>query len=248
MSADKARFTTKDLSKRTWPDCERFFSEVGSGWCACMLSRRGGHLPSTQFPRRDDRLAQNLRELKELVWQDHAHGILVYDAKTPVGWCQYGPVDELPLAPTGKTPPRLLARDPSSQWRITCFLTRIEYRRQGVASIALAAAVESIRNRGGGWIEATPIAGGHRDPQLGKLRKTHGWRSQQVKDHLKTWPDIEVPGVGRVMASPVGPRACDHRGAMAMFERLGFRPTRRDEHGVPPWWIPGGLLVMRRHV
>ncbi len=82
-----------------------------------MLHPRGGHLANIgrDFARREDRLAQNLREMKQRVWQDHAHGILVYADGEPVGWCQFGPVAELPLAPTSKTHESLLARDPTSE-------------------------------------------------------------------------------------------------------------------------------------
>lgn len=51
----------------------------------------------------------------------------------------------------------MFARDPSSRWRITCFTTRMEWRRQGVASTALAAAVEAIRKRGGGRVKASLV-------------------------------------------------------------------------------------------
>ena len=237
MSLDEVRFTTKELSEATWPDFERFFSEVGAGGgCGCMLTPRGGvpfppvgrtakdraeqlgapNRSRKEFPRRDLRLAQNLGNHRELVWQGRARGILVYAAGEPVGWCQYGRVSDLPLARTPKTPERLLARDPTSQWRVTCFLTRRKFRRQGVASAALAAAVEGVRNGGGGWIEATPIAMVHHDPLLGKLRKTYGWRSQEIEDHLKSYPMRLIPGIGSVQAHP----GCHHQDTMSMFERL----------------------------
>lgn len=89
---------------RTWSDFERLFTQ-GNGWdfCACMLFQRGCHLPKSKFPTRADHQVRNLAEKKRLVQQGRAHGILVYADGEPVGWCQYGPVDELPVP--GHVPP-----------------------------------------------------------------------------------------------------------------------------------------------
>ncbi len=43
-------------------------------------------------------------------------------------------------------------------WRITCFVVDENYRKSGVAGTALKAALESIRNRGGGLVEAIPVS------------------------------------------------------------------------------------------
>jgi len=42
-------------------------------------------------------------------------------------------------------------------WRITCFVVDKKYRERGVASAALKAALEAIRSKGGGLVEAYPI-------------------------------------------------------------------------------------------
>jgi ribosomal protein S18 acetylase RimI-like enzyme len=42
-------------------------------------------------------------------------------------------------------------------WRITCFVVDKEYRRRGVASAGLRAALEAIRKKGGGLVEAYPV-------------------------------------------------------------------------------------------
>jgi ribosomal protein S18 acetylase RimI-like enzyme len=48
------------------------------------------------------------------------------------------------------------ANDGKRLWRITCFVVHRGYRRRGVASTALNAAVAAIRRRGGGLVEAYP--------------------------------------------------------------------------------------------
>ncbi len=46
--------------------------------------------------------------------------------------------------------------DKQPDWRITCFFVDKEYRGQGVASAALAAALEQISRLGGGVVESYP--------------------------------------------------------------------------------------------
>ncbi len=43
-------------------------------------------------------------------------------------------------------------------WRITCFVVDKNYRKSGVASTALKAALENIRNKGAGLVEAIPVS------------------------------------------------------------------------------------------
>ncbi len=45
-----------------------------------------------------------------------------------------------------------------AEWRITCFVVQKEHRRRGAAKAALAGVLEAIRKRGGGLVEAYPIA------------------------------------------------------------------------------------------
>jgi GNAT superfamily N-acetyltransferase len=86
-----------------------------------------------------------------------SHGILVYAQGQPVGWCQYGPREELPRIDNSRKYRRLAAEGTQKLWRITCFAVLKEYRKRGVASAALKAALEAIRNKRGGLVEAYPI-------------------------------------------------------------------------------------------
>ena len=144
------RLTTKELSTRTWPDLEKLYTQPGNGWnfCWCMVCQRGHHLPRKDFPNRAAQAVQNRMEKKELVEKGRSHGILVYADREPVGWCQFGPKGELPL--TGDAS--------EGEWRITCFVTHKDFRRQGVAAAALGAAVAAISKRGGGLVEGFPLS------------------------------------------------------------------------------------------
>jgi ribosomal protein S18 acetylase RimI-like enzyme len=117
-------------------------------------------LPKDQWlPTRKLRAARNRREQKRLIAQGSSHGILIYANGAPAGWCQYGPREELTRIDSNRT-----YRVPAPEikegkfWRITCFVVDRKYRRRGIAGEALAAALESIKQQGGGIVEAYPVA------------------------------------------------------------------------------------------
>jgi ribosomal protein S18 acetylase RimI-like enzyme len=116
-----------------------------------MVYQRGTRLSRQHFPTRKDQQRQNHREKKKLVAQGRSHGVLVYADGEPVGWCQYGHRDEIPLA-EARTSRRWLRNiaDSPADWRITCFVVDKRYRGRGVAATALRAALDAIEPKGGG--------------------------------------------------------------------------------------------------
>jgi GNAT superfamily N-acetyltransferase len=123
-----------------------------------MHFHRPHRLPENEWLRiRAERGARNRREKRELVERGCSHGILVYAKGQPVGWCQYGPREELPRIDNGRKYQGLVPEGTGKLWRITCFAVLKEHRRRGVASAALKAALEAIRSRGGGLVEGYPI-------------------------------------------------------------------------------------------
>lgn len=161
MASQLPSYTTKELSKKTWPDFVKLFSR-GSGWdhCQCMHFHRPCALPESEWLHsRAKRAVRNRRQKKKLVESGRAHGILVYADGEPVGWCQYGPKEELPRVDNSRNY-RGLALEATRKklWRITCFVVDTKHRKRGVASAALRASLESIRKKGGGIVEAYPIA------------------------------------------------------------------------------------------
>ena len=153
-------YTTKELSQETWPDFVKLFSQ-GNGFdhCMCMHFHRPCTLPKSEWlSTRAERGARNRRQKTALVDKGCAHGILVYTNGEPVGWCQYGPSEELPRIDNSRKYRNLAPkRGTQNLWRITCFAVLKNYRKRGVASAALHAALESIRKQGGGLVEAFPI-------------------------------------------------------------------------------------------
>ena len=82
------------------------------------------------------------------------HAALVFDGEDCLGWCQFGAPDDLPRIKSraayekGRTTP--------PDWRIACCFVGKGHRRRGVATAALAGAVDLIARRGGGTVEGYP--------------------------------------------------------------------------------------------
>ena len=162
MTGEAPRFTTKELSPKTWPDFVKLFSQK-CGWqhCWCVHFHRAHALPKSEWlPTRAERGARNRRIKKALVDKGKSHGILVYIDGEPAGWCQYGRSEELPRIDGNRDYRALrLAQEESKQlWRITCFVVDRKFRRRGVGTAALQAALKSIKKQGGCIVEAFPVA------------------------------------------------------------------------------------------
>jgi len=147
-------YTTRELSARTFRDFAALAVQPGECWCIFYQRPRpvGRGLSAGQ------RSALNRKDKEALVVEKRSHAILVYDGKTPIGWCQYGRRDELPRIDARRTyretPP---ADETETLWRITCFFVARSHRGKGIAKFALHAALESIRRQGGGTVEAYPV-------------------------------------------------------------------------------------------
>jgi hypothetical protein len=144
-----ARFSVKELGPQTWPDFARIMEKHNGVWGGCWcVSYHLKHDVEKQWSGRH-------RELKErLVLANQSHAALVYDGADVVGWCQFGPPAELPARMSGFN--RLGLAPPD--WRIPCFFVDRDRRKQGVADAALAGALHIIAAKGGGTVDAYPIA------------------------------------------------------------------------------------------
>jgi GNAT superfamily N-acetyltransferase len=142
-------FTVKPLDESTWPDFARLVEKHNGVWggCWCMAFHEEG-------VGRDKSAAQNRSEKEERVRAGRAHAALVYDGENAIGWCQFGPTDELPRIKHRRAYQKDLAELPD--WRITCFFVDRDYRHQGVAPIALEGALNEIARLGGGIVESYP--------------------------------------------------------------------------------------------
>ena len=161
MAPEASEYSTKRLTKNTLPDFERLFEKhpaPGAFSCWCTYHHRARPSANGESLSGAKRAARNRQRRRELVENGSSHGILVYSKDEPVGWCQYGLREELPRFdnyPSYRQP----ARESGAKrlWRITCFTVDRKHRQQGVASSALKAALQAIRDGGGGIVEAYPI-------------------------------------------------------------------------------------------
>ncbi len=71
-----------------------------------------------------------------------------------VGWCQFGPPDELPRIKNRRANDEGATALPD--WRITCFSVDRACRGRGVTAAALAGALDEIARLGGGTVESYP--------------------------------------------------------------------------------------------
>jgi GNAT superfamily N-acetyltransferase len=144
-------FVVKPLDATTWLDFARLVEKHNGVWggCWCMAFHAEG-------VGRTKTAAQNRAEKEVRVREGRAHAALVYDGAACVGWCQFGPTDELPRIKRQRAYREGIGEIPD--WRITCFFVDKEYRGRGVASVALGGALEEIARRGGGSVESFPEA------------------------------------------------------------------------------------------
>jgi GNAT superfamily N-acetyltransferase len=96
---------------------------------------------------------KNKRAFQKIVTNDEKPGIIAYRGKEPVGWCAVAPRDVY----IGLERSRILKPvDDQPVWSVSCLFVRKEYRRQGVSSILLRAAVEFAARRGAKIVEGYP--------------------------------------------------------------------------------------------
>lgn len=157
--------TTQPLTPETWDDFAELVEANNGVWggCWCM----GFHVEglTTASTREGNREAKRAH-----TWRGSVHQVLVYDAGSCVGWCQYGSPAELPHIKNRATYDRAGADLPD--WRIGCLFTSGRARGRGVARVAVTGAIDAIREAGGGIVEAYPEQTVDRPPQRGAYLHT----------------------------------------------------------------------------
>jgi len=142
-------YTVKALDQSTWPAfaalVERNNGVFGGCWCMGFHAEGVG---------KDTTAAQNCKRKHERVRAGTAHAALVFDGDDCLGWCQFGTPDEVPRIKSRAAYEK--GRTGSPDWRIACCYVGKGHRRQGVATAALAGAVDLIAGLGGGTVEGYP--------------------------------------------------------------------------------------------
>jgi GNAT superfamily N-acetyltransferase len=149
------KLTIKPLTPDLWPALEDLFGPTGAtSGCWCMWWRLGhAHV----------RLANsenNKAAFKDVVKKGPPPGLLALDGDRGVGWCQVTPRSVLPRLERSRVVVRLGDVDDSDVWSVSCFYIRRDYRRRGVMSELIDAAVRHARGQGASALEAYPWDGG----------------------------------------------------------------------------------------
>jgi GNAT superfamily N-acetyltransferase len=159
--------TIRALTPDLWPALEDLFGARGAcNGCWCMYWRIGASY------RRASRL-RNKEAFRQVVERGPPPGLLAFDGDTPVGWCQLTPRDQLPWLDRVW---RLKRVDDLPVWSLSCFYVRRGYRRRGVASALIAAALDVARRAGAPALEAYPL-----DPDLTPSTSSTGYVSTFVR-------------------------------------------------------------------
>jgi len=152
----------RPLTPARWSDIEQLFGPRGAcGGCWCMVWR----LKRADFERQKG--AANRRALRRIVESAKPSGVLAYHGRQPVGWCSVAPRQDFP----GLGRSRILRPvDDQPVWSVTCFFIARGYRRNGLATKLLDAAVNYARKQGAKVIEGYPI-----DPRTNCIPDVFAW-------------------------------------------------------------------------
>ena len=140
-------YTVRALDESTWAAFAALVERNNGifGGCWCM----GFHDDDSRTDPEHNRAAKERR-----VREGRAHAALVFDGGDCVGWCQFGAPGEVPKIKNRAAYEK--GRTASPDWRIACCYAGKGHRRRGVASAALAGALELIAGLGGGTVEGYP--------------------------------------------------------------------------------------------
>ena len=142
-------FQIRPLTPDLWPALEDLFGRTGAcNGCWCLYWRRGRAYVVDRTPE------QNRAALRRLVRRGPPPGLLALDGEKAVGWCQLTPREALPYLDASSRFPRV---DDRPVWSVSCFYVRRGYRRQGVMSQLVAAAIAAARRARAPALEAYPV-------------------------------------------------------------------------------------------
>lgn len=141
--------TVYPAAAERWPDLEKLFGPRGAySNCWCMFRR----LRSAEFNRMTGE--ERKAALHALTKREVAPGLLAYLDGEPAGWVSIGPRPDFAMLERSRVLKRV---DDTPVWTIVCFFIAKPYRRQGLMTALLRAAVEYARQHGAPAVEAHPL-------------------------------------------------------------------------------------------
>jgi len=158
----KTRLTFQPASAERWSDVEELFGDRGAcGGCWCMFWR----LPRKQFDA--GKGAPNKKAFKAILRSGSQPGVIAYHNQEPVGWCAVAPREQYLALERSRI---LQPVDDQPVWSISCLFVKKTYRRQGISSQLLRAAVDHAANQGARVVEGYPV-----EPSMEKMPDPFLW-------------------------------------------------------------------------
>jgi GNAT superfamily N-acetyltransferase len=156
-----AEVTVLPANQASWDDLRTVFGTRGDpSRCYCQRYKMRPGESWASFPAEER--AFRLRTQTDCGHPESAttSGLVAYLDHEPVGWCAVEQRTTYPrLLLKTRVPWADRAEDKSddSVWAVTCFVTRVGYRRRGISRALARAAVDFARERGARAIEGYPM-------------------------------------------------------------------------------------------
>ena len=136
------------LTPDRWPALAELFSTNNTcSRCWCMFPRIGSTYRKVPPQHNKD-------DLHEIVKRGPPPGLLAFDGDLAVGWCQLTPRDAVSALDLNW---RLRRVDDMPVWSISCFFIRVGYRKKGVATALIEAALKAAKRAKAPALEAYPL-------------------------------------------------------------------------------------------
>lgn len=147
---DGMKLQVKEMSPELWDDLERLFGEKGAcGGCWCIWWRieRGEKW-------QDVKGQEAKKRLRRMIENGEARGLIAYNGNEPVGWCTFGKRTDFPRLNRART---LQCEDADTISCVPCFYVKNRYRKKGVSTELLRAAVTALASEGETTVEGYPV-------------------------------------------------------------------------------------------
>ena len=143
MKANDLHLQFSPVTKKRWSDFEMLFGERGAcGGCWCMLWR----LTRKEFE--NQKGAGNRKAMKAIIEAGKIPGILAFSQGEPVAWCSVAPRDHFPALDRSRI---LKPVDEMPVWSISCLFVDKPFRRKGLSTQMIVAAVDYAKKKGRVW-------------------------------------------------------------------------------------------------
>ena len=138
----------RPLTPDLWPAFDDLFdNDSPAGHCWCMYWRIGRKY-------QDRTREENRESFHEIVDEGPPPGLLAFAGDQAVGWCQLTPRNDLPWMDESW---RLKRVDDTPVWSISCFYVRKDWRKKGVATALIRAAIDMATEAGAPTLEGYPL-------------------------------------------------------------------------------------------